>query len=119
MKCFLLAFTLLVILILATLLWNTYQQRAIVEWNQWIAKVYIVGQIGSNETLVRQMLGKPDSVRTSGDLGCGFSPTPPKMHQASKVYLYDKVFLEAGGAWRTYVYIGKQGEVLQVHLAKS
>jgi hypothetical protein len=113
-------FACLVSLILAALLWNAYKQGCIIEWNQWVAKTYVAGQAGSHETVVRRMLGEPSSVRKPADVGQeGFSPVPPQVAQAAKVLLYDRVFLEAGGAWRTYVYIGKHGEVLRVHLAQS
>lgn len=119
MKWVLLLFACLVTLVLAALLWNDYQQRSLIKWNQWVAKTYVAGQAGSDEAVVQEMLGQPSSVCEPADLGQGFSPPPPQIHGATKVYLYDRVFLEAGGFWRTYVYIGEHGEVLRVHLGHS
>lgn len=119
MKWVLLVFACLAALVLAILLWNDYQQRCIIEWTQWIAKTYVAGQAGSDEAVVREMLGKPSSVREPSDLGQGFSPPPPQIQGATKVYLYDRAFLAPGLFWRTYVYMGTRGEVLRVHLAHS
>ena len=105
--------------VLAVLCWQSYAQEQLLEWNTWVNRVRIAGQPGSDTSVVRQMLGKPDRIEQPKNIGRGFSPRPPVVPGANEVYVYHGLFLEAGGYWVAYVFIGPSGKVLGVHIANS
>ena len=111
--------TITLVVIIALAGFYVYEQYGTVEWNQWVARVCVVSQPGSTGSVVRQVLGQPDSIEGPEDIGRGFLPKPKIGVDVTEVYVYKEVFPSAGGLWVAYIFINRDGNVLGSHIAFS
>ena len=97
----------------------TYRGYEVSRWNQWVNRVRIAGQAGSDEQVIVQMLGRPSRIVSRQATGAGFLPSPPPYPAAVKTYVYHRVFLGAGGYWAAFIFLDGSGHVVAVHIAES